>query len=95
MNTAGMDRHNYTERSKTEHAEHRTRGCQKQQEQTMTRLMARHWDWEETETGDEITTRLGRGVRDTGSERETQRARDMMGWEERTWKHGKDGGDMG
>lgn len=46
---------------------------------------------EETETGDEITTRLGRGVRDTGSERETQRARDMMGWEERTWKHGKDG----
>lgn len=49
----------------------------------------------ETDTGDEITTRLGRGVRDTGSERETQRARDMMGWEERTWKHGTDGGDTG
>lgn len=50
---------------------------------------------EETETGDEITTWLGHGVRDTGSERETQRARDMMGWEERTWKHRKDGGDTG
>lgn len=45
MNTAGIDRHNYTERSKTGHAEHRTRRCQKQQEQTMTGLMAQHWDW--------------------------------------------------